>query len=125
MKHLTEEWIAKAKGDYRVASREKSRKLPVYDAICFHAQQFVEKYMKAVLQESDIPFPKTHDLLLLLNLCSNLVPTLEEYRSEMAKLCVFAVNFRYPGEFAEPEDALVAYSAMKKIRNVIRKHFLR
>ena len=30
---------------------------------CFHAQQCVEKYMKAMLAVSGLPIPRTHDLL--------------------------------------------------------------
>ena len=39
MKELTKEWIEKAEGDFRVASREYKTHPPVYDAVCFHAQQ--------------------------------------------------------------------------------------
>ena len=41
---------------------------PNYAAACFHAQQCVEKYIKARLIEAETPFPKTHDLSALLSL---------------------------------------------------------
>lgn len=66
MKKLTMEWIKKAEGDYLVAKREFKSTPPVYEAVCFHAQQCIEKYMKAVLQENNIEFEKTHDLGSLL-----------------------------------------------------------
>lgn len=48
MPSLSQEWIQKAEGDYATAIREyRARKLPNYDAACFHAQQCVEKYLKA------------------------------------------------------------------------------
>ncbi len=54
MKLLTREWIDKAEGDFATASREiRVRKSPNYDAVCFHAQQCAEKYLKALLQESE------------------------------------------------------------------------
>ncbi len=60
MKLLTREWIDKSEGDFATASREiRVRKSPNYDAVCFHAQQCAEKYLKALLQESEIPFGKT------------------------------------------------------------------
>jgi HEPN domain-containing protein len=60
MKPLTREWADKAEGDFAAASREiRVRKSPNYDAVCFHARQCAEKYLKAVLQESEIPFGKT------------------------------------------------------------------
>ena len=44
MNELTTEWVAKAEGDYATAERElRARRRPNYDAVCFHAQQTVEK----------------------------------------------------------------------------------
>jgi HEPN domain-containing protein len=52
MNPLTVEWVDKAEGDMAIAKRElRARKQPNYDAVCFHAQQCVEKYLKALLQE--------------------------------------------------------------------------
>jgi HEPN domain-containing protein len=62
MKPITGEWITKAEGDFATAQRElKAIDHPNYDAVCFHAQQCAEKYLKAFLQEANIAFPKTHD----------------------------------------------------------------
>jgi len=36
--------------------------------IGFHLQQFIEKRMKIGLQKHDVDYPKTHDLVMLLNL---------------------------------------------------------
>ena len=48
MKPSTLEWVAKAEGDFRMMEREaRVRKQPNYDGLCFHAQQCVEKYLKA------------------------------------------------------------------------------
>ena len=70
MNPLTLEWIIKAEGDFFTAGRElRARRHPNYDAVCFHAQQTAEKYLKAFLQEHDTPTPKTHDLIDLLLLC--------------------------------------------------------
>ncbi len=35
---------------------------------CFHAQQAAEKALKALLVANDIPFRKTHDLVVLVGL---------------------------------------------------------
>jgi len=51
MNPLTLEWVDKAEGDLITARREyRARKSPNYDAVCFHAQQAAEKYLKAYLQ---------------------------------------------------------------------------
>jgi HEPN domain-containing protein len=40
--------VTKAEGDFLTAGRElRARKSPNYDAVCFHAQQCAEKYLKA------------------------------------------------------------------------------
>lgn len=50
MKPLTREWVEKTEGDFLTAAREsRVRKSPNYDAVCFHAQQCAEKYLKARL----------------------------------------------------------------------------
>ena len=49
MKPLTHEWSQKAEGDYTVVATLWQAESVVYDAICFHAQQCIEKYLKAWL----------------------------------------------------------------------------
>lgn len=123
MKKLTEEWISKAEDDSAVAEREYACKKPVYDAVCFHAQQCVEKYMKAVLQENNTAFEKTHDLDLLLQKCEGLIPELKDYKKELLELSSFAVEIRYPGMTAEKEEALSCLSVMRKVVKLIKKYF--
>ena len=66
MKPATSEWVAKAEGDFATAGREiRARKMPNYDATCFHCLQCAEKYLKAVLQENETRIPKIHNLLEL------------------------------------------------------------
>lgn len=50
MSDISKEWLVKAEGDFQTALREyRARKLPNYDAVCFHAQQCIEKLFKAFL----------------------------------------------------------------------------
>ncbi len=115
------EWIAKAEGDSASASRElRARIRPNYDAACFHAQQCVEKYLKAILVHQSIRFPKVHDLEVLLDLCLGACPLWEAMRDDMQLLTQYAVQFRYPGESADKDDARKAVAAMKRSREVIR-----
>ena len=120
MKELTKEWINKAEGDFIVVNREYGAKNPVYDAVCFHAQQCVEKYMKAILQENIIEFGKVHDLDLLLEKCKHFVPLLEEHKVELIELSSFAVEIRYPG--AE-DEAVNCISIMERVRKIIKEYF--
>ncbi|MGF1515260.1 MAG: HEPN domain-containing protein [Elainellaceae cyanobacterium] len=71
MKPITREWGNKAEADFATAQREAQvTELPNYDAVCFHSQQCIEKYLKACLQEANIAFGKTHDLVALLEAAS-------------------------------------------------------
>jgi len=110
------EWVAKADGDYATALREyRARKKPNYDAACFHAQQCIEKLLKAVLIKNRIVFSKVHDLEILLDLCLAAYPLWEPMREDMQLLTQYAVQFRYPGESADKEEARQAIAAMKRV----------
>ncbi len=122
MNELIKEWADKADGDYHSALREcRARKHPNYDAAGFHAQQSIEKYLKAILQLKSIRFEKVHDLLALMKLCLPIVPELEMHKELLSYLNPFAVVFRYPGESATREEALQAIKAMKTLKPILRK----
>ncbi|MEW5946695.1 MAG: HEPN domain-containing protein [bacterium] len=96
MNPLTEEWIEKAECDYLVAAGEmRAKKKRVYDAVCFHARQRIEKYLKALLQEHKIAFTKTHDLVELANSCASLCPEIEFQRPLLESLNRYAVQYRF------------------------------
>lgn len=121
MKPLTSEWIAKAEGDFNTAKREvQAKESPNYDAACFHAQQCAEKYLKARLVEAGIDFSKTHDLGAILNLLLPVEPTWENLRPDLDSLTDRAVEVRYPGYFAEPQEAAEAMEIARKVRQAVR-----
>src|SRR5690349_18305969 len=96
-------WIAKAEEDYKVAGLALRRKIPLTSSACFHAQQCVEKYLKAVLVAKGQPFPKIHDLLLLNDLCTQAGVFLVIAPDLLAELSRQAVQARYPGEDPTPD----------------------
>jgi len=123
MKPLTAEWVSKAEGDYICVQREwRARKQPNYDALCFHAQQCAEKYLKACLQESALPVARTHNLITLLEQMLPCNPMLETLRESLLQLNIYSVAFRYPGESALREDARSARSLCESVRKTLRQH---
>lgn len=73
------------------------------DTVCFHAQQCVEKYLKALLVFRATPFPKTHDIAVLRRLLPpKLRPKMD--RKSQKRLTDYATVKRYPN--AEPEIPL-------------------
>jgi HEPN domain-containing protein len=120
MKPIAQEWTEKAEGDYRVAASQWGVEEPVYDAICFHAQQCAEKYLKAWLVEQGIDFPKTHDLEILAKLCIPSLPELTSLMDGLRFLTSFAVEIRYPGTSAARRDAERCWQAALQARDLIR-----
>ena len=116
------EWVSKAEGDFVTAGRElRARKLPNYDAVCFHCQQCAEKYLKAVLQENGKRIPKIHFLLELLAMILKFDGSYEFLKADLEVLEDYAVRFRYPGELAEKEQAQAAYISAGIVRTFVRQ----
>jgi HEPN domain-containing protein len=121
MQRITAEWVRKAEADLVVVRKNVRNKPAVHDATCFHCQQAVEKYFKALLQELGQPIPHTHDLGKLLQL---LVPhdgTLKKLRPGLRTLTLFAVEYRYPGKKATGRQARFAIKLADSVRREIRK----
>jgi HEPN domain-containing protein len=120
MKKQTRAWIRKAEEDYIVAEREHRSKIPVHDAVCFHCQQCVEKYLKGLMEELGLSIPKTHFLDTLLNALKPYHPALYGLRRGLLFLSVFAVDSRYPGEDASKRQAIAALRWMRRLRKEAR-----
>lgn len=122
MHPLTAEWISKAEGDFATVQRElRARSSPNYDAACFHAQQCAEKYLKVRLQEAGQSIPRTHDLVVLLNLLLPVEPAWMHLASDLRALTVFGVTFRYPGSSADRGMARDAVRRCIAVRKAVRQ----
>ena|SRR5579862_2101992 len=121
MNDLTREWVEKAEADLDTATREAAvAGRPNLDAVGFHAQQCAEKYVKGVLQEAGIAFPRTHDLVRLVDLAAPVAPDLLQFRPELPFLTAFAVEGRYPGFAVDEEDARDALRIAAEARRISR-----
>lgn len=96
---------------------------PVWDGICFHAQQCAEKYLKAVLEEQDEDIPRIHDLVVLLDQAENDGESLGPVRSDLARLSTFGVATRYPGMDADAKAAREALETAERVRRAVRERF--
>jgi HEPN domain-containing protein len=120
MKPVTLEWVNKAEDDFATMTREyRARTRPNYAGVCFHAQQCVEKMLKAYLFEHEIEFSKTHDIRRLLNLGSEFEPEWEQFIDESARLTSYAIEARYPGRIATKELAGNAIRICRKMRKSV------
>lgn len=115
------EWVHKAEEDFVVATTLiRKRKSPTPNAVCFHCQQCAEKYLKAFLVKHAVFFPKTHDLLVLQNLCLSVNPSFFHIGDLLDHLTPYSVEFRYPGVSATLEEARAAIKVIKEVRQFIR-----
>jgi HEPN domain-containing protein len=112
---FVQDWLGKAQGDLRAAEHLLELDLTDYFTAAFHAQQAAEKFLKAFLVRNQIPFPKTHDIRRLLDLCSQADPSLQSDLLSAAMLTPFGVEFRYPGQVA---DRVMASQAVEEAKRV-------
>jgi HEPN domain-containing protein len=118
------EWVVKAEHDLTAAAR--ILKLPEdcpTDTVCFHAQQCVEKYIKALLIFTGVAFPKTHEIAVLRALLpAKLRPKLDGKTQN--RLTDYAAALRYPG--AGPDvpltEARKAVAIARRVRREVRSH---
>jgi HEPN domain-containing protein len=83
-------------GEDEVAARALLNVGAVTDAIVgFHAQQAVEKALKAVLAARNVEFPFTHDLDGLIELCEAAGALLPAELAEVDQLTPYGVRLRY------------------------------
>ena len=118
MSGMVSEWVERAESDFRVACRESAVTVgPSYEAVCFHAQQCVEKLMKAVLIDRGVSPPRTHDLLALASMVTTAVAGWTCPSMELSTLSAAAVGFRYPSDSVEKEDAEDMLDICTRIRS--------
>jgi HEPN domain-containing protein len=95
------EWIEKADHDLGSAKIIYLHLPDYFDTIAFHCQQSVEKHLKALLVYHEISFPRSHDLIFLLDLLSAKIE-IEDSRFENAfVLNNYSVQIRYPNKIVK------------------------
>lgn len=121
MKSDTREWVKYAEGDYDAACLlMRSRKKSTANAIGFHCQQCVEKYLKARLEEAGLAIPKIHLLPALLKLLAPVEPLWMAFTPAAKHLTSYAAEFRYPGHSVTTQDARKAMKDCRAIRKEVR-----
>ena len=117
MKASTREWVAKAGEDFAAACLlARPRRKPLWSPVCFHAQQCIEKYLKARLNEASMPLRRTHDLEQLLNQVLIAEPLWSAFRAALKRLSDAAVVPRYPGAIVTKAEAQRALKTCKSFR---------
>lgn len=125
MKRETKEWINIAEEDLQ--SAEHLLEASLFRMVCYHAQQTVEKILKAILTEHEIEFSRTHNILDLRN-AAKVIGQEAPLTDEEAIFLNSIYRVRYPATLGllpagEPtkEDAERALHIAREMREWLRK----
>lgn len=114
-------WIDFANEDLEMAKAALER--GIHNQVCFHAQQGVEKILKAFLRKHRRSVPKIHSLNELLAICKTLDRDFGELDEIAIKLDQYYIPTRYPdalpgtGKEGMPtkEDSKEAINLLSKV----------
>lgn len=100
-REYAQDLLEKARGDqFALVRLVDLPEAPIW-VLGFHAQQAIEKAMKAVLASYSIEYPPTHNLVSLIVLLRDNDIALPPDSEQLPTLTPFGVAFRYD---TEPED---------------------
>ena len=121
MNPLTQESVQRGEADYVTVQQLLSTANPLlHNIICFHAQQCIEKYLKAWLQEANMPVLRTHNLEELLALIVPTLPDWSAWQPDFKVITKYAVEPRYPGDPVTVENTEHASSICEEVRQAVR-----
>lgn len=114
-------WLRKAASD--VVTLEAALGAGSLDGTCSHAQQAAEKYLKGFLAFHDRPFPYTHNLADLTELCADIDVSFHSLTPMASELTPYAVRARYDDSFWPTlETAKQARSSALTMRDFVLGH---
>ncbi len=119
---FAQRWLVRTDHDIITAKQTLLLENGPTDTPCFHAQQAIEKALKALLTGNQVSFPRTHDLLRMLDLALLLMPDLDLYREQFADMETYAVDIRYPDLGFDPlrEEAIDALALAEEVVEKVR-----
>jgi len=115
-------WIAKAENDLKIGKDEIFTDEPATDAICFHMQQCIEKYLKAYLVFYGKEIRKTHDIAELIKSCSEIDSEfIKLSKMNVDELTDYAVELRYAEDFYFPtiEETKDSIEIAEKVKSFV------
>ena len=113
------EWLRFADENLLVAERELAYEEPAFHTVCFLCQSAAEKYLKGYLIAQGWSLEKTHDIVVLLGLCTDYDESFVELLEDGAVLNEYIVAGRYPGDLAyETIGKAEAEEAVEIVRRI-------
>jgi HEPN domain-containing protein len=117
----TRAWLEKAAEDLAAAALDLAANPPLCADTAFHAQQAVEKALKAFLTWHGREFRKTHNLIELGQHGAEVDSDLEPLLRKAAPLTEYAWKFRYPGDPERPsqQEAEEALAIARRVYDAV------
>ena len=115
------QWFSLAKQNLEIAKHLLATFHPTpVESICNNCQQSAEKYLKGYLFINNIEPPKTHNLVDLLDMCTNIQLGFSTFERKCDFLTNFAVMPRYPNDLQITEnDAKTAIRFAEEIKEFV------
>ena len=122
-------WFFFADEDLKTA--EAILKEKIYNQVCFHSQQGVEKTLKGFSRSHNKSVPRTHSLVELIEFCAQIEPDFTDLRNFADRLedYHYYVSTRYPdvleaapsSPMPNKQDAKEALEALRRIMDFVDK----
>lgn len=109
--------VRKAEGDESILDRLLDDSDVPDDVLGFHAQQAIEKRLKAVLAFHEIAYDRTHSIGYLTSLLEHHGIDLSGSREQIEELTPWAVAARYEGRFEEVLDRTAVREQVSVVRD--------
>ncbi len=114
-------WIKYALNDLKLA--KVSKDYGIYEYAAYHVQQSIEKMLKAFLIYCNKDVPRTHNLIMLLNLCEKIDKDFSElHKFSLNKISLYAIDAKYPSDIDFSEEEVVkAIEIAEKVKEFVMK----
>lgn len=96
--------MEKAAGDEKILFRLIDEDDIPDDGLGFHAQQAVEKMIKAVLAQNEVTYERTHNIAYLLNLLDEASISKPDRANDLPNLSPWAAELRYSRSLGDVPD---------------------
>src|SRR6185437_3339693 len=120
------DWLARAAEDALAIDGMVDSPHPTsWTAVAFHAQQLAEKHLKVLFIVQHTRPPQTHDLSELIHRLGNLGYAFAHLLGDARLLNPYAVDIRYPGDVAIPDERTgrAAMASARRIVEAVRETF--
>lgn len=120
--YMQNRWLDFAKEDLHLA--QLAFKDQIFNQVCFHSQQGVEKILKGYLSYKLQPTPKTHSLIELYRICKEISSDFPDIENDCLKLDSYYIPTRYPDALpGTGPDGLPDQSDAKEALNILTINF--